>query len=196
MVKILNIVRKALHILFHPFSKFLITQVAYQSNGSRQMSFLFSKEGSKDDIKNYGFISLTCLVMKLFERIFKEELLGLRTSHSQYSRQYGFFNLKSCSTNLVNLTDKLVVSSINETQSLSTDVDYFDFPKAFDQLTTGIRIFGQPGPGLNISAGTGIFLQIQSWPELTYFGRDRDFQFFVFNFDFMYLNSNVTLELI
>ena len=113
------------------------------------MSFLFSKEGSKDDIKNYGFISLTCLVMKLFERIFKEELLGLRTSHSQYSRQYGFFNLKSCSTNLVNFTDNLVVSSINETQSLSTDVDYFDFSKAFDQLTTGIRIFGQPGPGLN-----------------------------------------------
>ena len=36
------------------------------------------KKGSKDDIKNYRPISLTCLVMKLFERILKEELL-LRT---------------------------------------------------------------------------------------------------------------------
>ena len=38
------------------------------------------KKGSKDDIKSYIPISLTCLVMKLFENFLKEELL-LRTSH-------------------------------------------------------------------------------------------------------------------
>ena len=43
------------------------------------------KKGGKDDIKNYRPISLTCLVMKLFERILKEELL-LRTSHLLDSR--------------------------------------------------------------------------------------------------------------
>ena len=53
------------------------------------------KKGGKDDIKNYRPISLTCLVMKLFERILKEELL-LRTSHLLDSRQHGFLNLKSC----------------------------------------------------------------------------------------------------
>ena len=38
------------------------------------------KKGSKDDIENCRPISLTCLTMKTFERILKEELLA-RTSH-------------------------------------------------------------------------------------------------------------------
>ena len=46
-------------------------------------------------------------------------------------RQHGFLNFKSCTTNMVNFTDKLVMS-INDTQTLSTDVIYFDFAKAFD----------------------------------------------------------------
>ena len=58
------------------------------------------KKGSKDYIKNYRPISLTCLVMKLFEIILKEELL-LRTSHLIDSRQHWFLNLKSCSTNMI-----------------------------------------------------------------------------------------------
>ena len=70
--------------------------------------------------------------MKLFEKILKEELL-LRTSHLLDSRQHGFFSLKSCSTDMVNFTDN-VVMSINDTQTLSTDVVYFDFSKAFDSV--------------------------------------------------------------
>ena len=34
---------------------------------------------------------------------------------------------------MVNFTDKLVMS-INDTQTLSTDVIYFDFSKAFDSV--------------------------------------------------------------
>ena len=90
------------------------------------------KKGSKDDIKNYRPISLTSLVMKTFERILKDELL-IRTSHLLDCRQHGFLNFKSCTTNLVNFTDKLVMS-INDTQTLSTDVIYFDFSKAFDSV--------------------------------------------------------------
>ena len=61
---------------------------------------------------------LTCLVMKLFERILKEELL-LRTSHLLNSRQHGFLNLKSCSTNMISFsfTDNVVLS-INDTRTL------------------------------------------------------------------------------
>ena len=90
------------------------------------------EKGSKDDIKNYRPISLTSLVMKTFERLLKDELL-IRTSHLLDCRQHGFLNFKSCTTNLVNFTDKLVMS-INDTQSLSTDVIYFDFSKAFDSV--------------------------------------------------------------
>ena len=70
--------------------------------------------------------------MKLFERILKEELL-LRTSHLLDSRQHGFLNLKSCSTNMISFTDNVVLS-INDTRTLSTDVVYFDFSKAFDSV--------------------------------------------------------------
>ena len=75
MIRFKRIVWKASHTLCHLFSFFYKTAVVYQRNGSRQMSFLFTQKDSKDDIKNYRPISLTCLVMKLFERILKEELL-------------------------------------------------------------------------------------------------------------------------
>ena len=96
--------------------------------------------------------------MKLFEKKLKEELL-LRSSHLLDSQQHGFLSLKSCSTNMINFTDN-VVMSINDTQTLSTDVVcmqdtfararpsvratigylvyndvvYFDFSKAFDSV--------------------------------------------------------------
>ena len=70
--------------------------------------------------------------MKTFERILKDELLII-TSHLFDGRQHGFLNFKSCTTNIFNITDKLVMS-INDTQTLSTDVIYFDFSKAFDSV--------------------------------------------------------------
>ena len=67
--------------------------------------------------------------MKTFERILKDELL-IRTSHLLDCRQ---LNFKSCTTIMVNFTDILVMS-INDNQTLSTDVIYFDFSKAFDSV--------------------------------------------------------------
>ena len=90
------------------------------------------KKGSKNNIENYRPISLTSLVMKTFERILKDELL-IRTSYLLDERQHGFLNLRSCTTNMVNFTDSVVLS-INDTKTLSTDVVYFDFSKAFDSV--------------------------------------------------------------
>ena len=70
--------------------------------------------------------------MKLFEFFLKKAFL-LRTSHLLDSRQHGFLSLKSCSTNIVNFTDN-VVMSIENTQTLSTDFVYFEFSKAFDSV--------------------------------------------------------------
>ena len=70
--------------------------------------------------------------MKIFERILKEELL-LRTSHLLDIRQHGFLSSKSCTTNMVTFAD-YVVLSIHDVQSLSTDVVYFNFAKAFDSV--------------------------------------------------------------
>ena len=106
----------------------------YNEDDPGQMSFQFTKKGARMILKTTGLfhLQLTCLVMKLCERILKEELL-LRTSHLIDSRQHGFLNLKSCSTNMISFTDN-VVMSINDTHTLSTDVVYFDFSKAFDSV--------------------------------------------------------------
>ncbi len=95
------------------------------------------KKGCKQNIENYRPISLTSLVMKTFERILKEELL-LRTSHLLDSRQHGFLAHKSCTTNMVNFTDSIVLST-NEIPTMSTDVIYFDFSKAFESVAKSPR---------------------------------------------------------
>ena len=78
-------------------------------------------------------LSIKLIVLSiLLYSILKEELL-LRTSHLLDSRQHGFLNLKSCSTNMISFTDNVVLP-INDTHTLSTDVVYFDFSKAFDSV--------------------------------------------------------------
>lgn len=90
------------------------------------------KKGSKSCVENYRPISLTSLVMKTFERILKEELL-MRTAHLLDVRQHGFLNNRSCTTNMVDFLDGVVLS-INDCNTFSTDVVYFDFSKAFDSV--------------------------------------------------------------
>ena len=90
------------------------------------------KKGSKEDVENYRPISLTCLVMKVFERIIKEELL-LHIEHKLDQRQHGFLRNKSCTTNMIDFAENLAVS-INDCHSMGTDIVYFDFSKAFDSV--------------------------------------------------------------
>ena len=92
------------------------------------------KKGSKSDVENYRPISLTCLIMKIFERIIKEELLNHTRSFLDV-RQHGFLESKSCTTNMVGFCDNLAMS-YNE--NIRTDVVYFDFAKAFDSVNHDI----------------------------------------------------------
>ena len=97
------------------------------------------KKGSKDNVENYRPISLTSLIMKSFEKFLKEEIL-FRTAHLLDKRQHGFLTSKSCTTNLVQFTENVVLS-INDAQTLSTDVIYFDFSKAFDSVNHDIILY-------------------------------------------------------
>ena len=94
------------------------------------------KKGCKDNVENYRPISLTSLVMKTFERIMKDEILK-RTSHFLDTRQHGFLNGKSCTTNLLGYCDTLALS-LNDCHI--TDVIYFDFAKAFDSVNHDILL--------------------------------------------------------
>ena len=92
------------------------------------------KKGSKADVKNYRPISLTSIVMKIYERIIRDELLS-RCGHLIDNRQHGFMFHKSCNTQLVTFCDSLALS-LND--NIRTNVVYFDFQKAFDSVNHDI----------------------------------------------------------
>ena len=88
------------------------------------------KKEDKCDITNYRPISLTCLVAKLMERIIQDELL-IRTREQLNEHQHGFLANKSCTTNLISLSDSINTALHNK---IGTDIIYFDFQKAFDTV--------------------------------------------------------------
>ena len=89
------------------------------------------KKDDKNKVVNYRPISLTSLVMKVFERILYDELLT-RTQEKIDQRQHGFLKNKSCNSNLLTFTES-IARSLHE--KIGTDVIYFDFAKAFDTVS-------------------------------------------------------------
>jgi hypothetical protein len=92
------------------------------------------KKGPKASVENYRPISLTSLVMKVFEKIVRDELLA-KCQHKINDTQHGFLPQKSCTTQMLNFTDSLVLSINDDVRS---DVIYFDFAKAFDSVNHDI----------------------------------------------------------
>ena len=88
------------------------------------------KKGSKTSSENYRPISLTCLSMKLYEKLIRDELMN-RCAHLITDKQHGFLPMRSCTTQLIPFCDSLS-ESLNDRSR--TDVVYFDFAKAFDSV--------------------------------------------------------------
>ena len=91
--------------------------------------FPIHKKGDKGDVMNYRPISLTCIVAKLMERIIQDELL-IRIREQLNDHQHGFLTSKSCTTNLIELTDSI---NIALHYKIGSDIIYFQ--KAFDTVT-------------------------------------------------------------
>ena len=92
------------------------------------------KKGPKESVENYRPISLTSLVMKVFEKIIRDELLK-KCEHKLNNNQHGFMPKKSCTTQMVHFTESL---SLSLNDNIMTDVVYFDFAKAFDSVNHDI----------------------------------------------------------
>ena len=88
------------------------------------------KKGPKSSVENYRPISLTSLVMKVFEKIIRDEILS-KCEHKLNKNQHGFLPQKSCTTNMIHFTESL---SLSLNDNIMTDVVYFDFAKAFDSV--------------------------------------------------------------
>ena len=94
------------------------------------------KKNCKNNVENYRPISLTCIIMKIFERIIRDELYS-KCSHLIDPRQHGFLPKKSCNTQLVDFSDNLTLAAIKGNES---DIIYFDFSKAFDSVNHDILL--------------------------------------------------------
>ena len=92
------------------------------------------KKGSKTSVENYRPISLTSLVMKIFEKIIRDELM-IKCETKIYTNQHGFLPQKSCTTQMISFTDS-IATAMNS--SIRSDIVYFDFAKAFDSVNHDI----------------------------------------------------------
>lgn len=92
------------------------------------------KKGAKTSVENYRPISLTSLVMKIFEKIIRDELL-MKCQPRLNKFQHVFLPFRSCTTEMNSFADSL---SISLNDHVRCDVVYFDFCKAFDSVNHDI----------------------------------------------------------
>ena len=92
------------------------------------------KKGDKSAIENYRPISLTCLIMKIFEKCIRNELMNLCKDKIHHS-QHGFLPNKSCTTQMLPFVSDI---TLNLNNNDPTDIIYFDFAKAFDSVNHDI----------------------------------------------------------
>ena len=90
------------------------------------------KKGSKEKAENYRRVSLTSHICKTLERIITQDITKhLEDNNLIRNSQHGFRNNKSCLTNLLEFSEK-VVNSLDEGSPV--DIIYLDFSKAFDKV--------------------------------------------------------------
>jgi len=90
------------------------------------------KKGSKEIAENYRPVSLTSHVCKVLERIITQDMnKHLEDNNLIGDSQHGFRNNKSCLTNLLEFSEK-VMENLDE--GCPVDIIYLDFSKAFDKV--------------------------------------------------------------
>ena len=88
------------------------------------------KTGSKKDPLNYRPVSLTCILCKVFEKLFRHHILEF-VKDKIIPQQHGFVNNKSCFSNMLE-TIESIFQILGEASTVG--IFYFDFAKAFDRV--------------------------------------------------------------
>ena len=90
------------------------------------------KNANKKNVKNYGPISLTSLVVKILEKIVKSHIhTELDINDVINNSQHGFRDKRSCLKNLLSFLE-FTTEQIDNGEDI--DLVYLDFSKAFDKV--------------------------------------------------------------
>ena len=90
------------------------------------------KKGARNKAENYRPISLTSIVCKLMESFAKDSIMThMRAENFLSSKQYGFINGRSTTTQFLSYLDKCIDTIVSEGV---VDTIYFDFAKVFDSV--------------------------------------------------------------
>jgi len=112
------------------------------------MSFLFLKKASCKAPGNYRPVSLTSVVVKLFESVIRDVIMEhLLHNHLISNQQHGFITKRSCMTQLLSVMDDWT-NALED--GYSVDVLYLDYRKAIDSVPHGrlvikLRAYGIQG---------------------------------------------------
>ena len=99
----------------------------------------FYKSGDKSLPSNYHPISLTPILMKIFERVIRKQVTQFLTERGYLnSGQHGFREGRSCLSALHSVFDDLMLMFTES--SCSVDMIYLDFSKAFDKVDHGVLL--------------------------------------------------------
>lgn len=90
----------------------------------------YFQKGARNNIRNYRGIAKLSAIPKLFESIVTADF-SFEIKNLINPVQHGFVPGRSTVTNLVSLTTHIIKGFKSSCQ---TDVGYFDFSKAFDQI--------------------------------------------------------------
>ena len=95
------------------------------------------KSGDKSLPSNYRPISLTPILMKIFERVIRKQVTQFLTERGYLnSSQHGFREGRSCMSALLSVYNELMFTE----SSCSVDMIYLDFSKAFDKVDHGVLL--------------------------------------------------------
>ena len=111
------------------------------------------KGGERSDPSNYRPISLTPILMKVMEKIVREQIVNFMTDNNLFNQtQHGFMRGRSCLSALLSVYDQLM-QNLSECPSSCIDMIYLDFSKAFDKVDHGILMHKLRNMGITGSLG-------------------------------------------
>ena len=94
------------------------------------------KGKSKAEAKNYRPVALTSLLIKIFEKVIRKNIVSFMTECRLFNpSQHGFRSGRSCLSQLLAHFDR--ITRLLE-EGAAVDVVYLDFAKAFDKVDIGI----------------------------------------------------------